>query len=103
MIGDATTRRFRLAFNVLAVVSAAALLLAGWALYARFEQTNQLRNSNKHVWHGVVCAIEKSILKSTNTTPQQKQAKLRFFDRLLIVDVQTDGCGLATHPKGEHQ
>lgn len=93
MIGGDNSRRFRIAFNVLAVVSAAAVILAGWSLYARFAQTNQIRQANKRVWHAVICTIEAQIAKSRTLTDRQKQAQFRFYDRLLTQDVATTGCG----------
>ncbi len=87
-------RAVKIALGVTAAVASAAILIASWALYARFEQTNQNRSANKMVWHAVICQIEIATTKNKKLTPLQKEAQLRFFDRLLIKDVQTQGCGL---------
>jgi hypothetical protein len=87
-----TLRRFKIAIAVLATTTAVAITLAGWALYARFEQGNENRAANSHVWHAVICQIETSVVKA-HLPAAKERAALRFYDRLLTVDVQTDGCG----------
>lgn len=88
-------RRFRLVFNILAVASALALILAGWALYDRFQQTNQFRAAQAHVWHAVICSIEVAVVKSPHLPEAKKRQSLRFYDRLLVQDVNAPPCGLA--------
>ncbi len=85
--------RTRFALTLTAAVSAAALVLAGWALYARFEQSNANREANKMVWHAVICSIETAVIKSQPDSAK-RDATLRFYDRLLTQQVQTTGCGL---------
>jgi len=86
--------RFRLALAFLAVLSASAIILASWALYARFQQSNAYREADNRVWHAVICTIEQAVVKQ-HLDPAKERETLRFYDRLLMVDVGTDGCGLA--------
>ena len=86
--------RFRILFGFLAVVTCVSLVIAGWALYARFTETNAIRASNNHVWHAVVCEIEHAIIVKDHLTVAQEKAALRFWDHLLVADVGTVGCGL---------
>ncbi len=85
--------RSRVALTLTAAVSAAALVLAGWALYARFEQSNANREANKMVWHAVICRIEAAVAKEP-LTPEKRRQALLFYDHLLTQQVQTTGCGL---------
>lgn len=84
---------FRFLLAVTTVLACLALLVAGWALYARFEQTNENRAANQHVWHAVICRIEMAVAKQ-NLPPAQIREQLRFYDSLLTQDVKTAGCGL---------
>lgn len=84
---------FRVALMVLAAVSFAAIALSGWALYARFQQSNAYRAADNRVWHAVICQIETAVTKQ-HLPPAKERAALRFYDHLLTADVQTDGCGL---------
>jgi hypothetical protein len=79
-------RRYRLILAVLAFTSAAAVILAGWALYERSTDTGR-------VWHAVVCSIETAVQKQ-HLPRVKERAALRFYDRLLTDDVHTSGCGL---------
>lgn len=90
---DHGKRRFRFAILALAAVAFAAIALSGWALYARFEQTNAARAADNRVWHAVICSIEAAVVKQ-HLPPAKERAALRFYDHLLTADVQTDGCGL---------
>ena len=83
---SAETRRFKFGVMFLAFTSAAAIVLSGWALWAR-------SSTNSRVWHAVICRIETAVTKQH--LPEAKERKaLRFYDRLLTEYVQTDGCGL---------
>ena len=85
--------RFRVALAILAATSFVAIALAAWALYVRFEQTNAYRKADARIWHAVICQIEVAVTKQ-HLPAAKERAALRFYDRLLIVDVQTDGCDL---------
>lgn len=85
--------RFRVVLMLLAVVAFCAIALSGWALYARFTESNGYRAADNRVWHAVICQIEHAVLKQ-HLPPAKERAALRFYDELLIADVQTDGCGL---------
>jgi len=88
--------RFRIMFIGLGVISAAALVISAWALYARFTQSNAYRAADVRIWSAVICQIEKSVvIHHKHLSPTRVRGILRFYDRLLIVDVQTAGCGLA--------
>ena len=96
----ADDKRFRLALILLAATSFGAIILAAWALYARFEQGNDYRRADARIWRAVVCNIEMAVTKLHRPAAITRKS-LRFYDRLLIVDVQTDGCNLIqTIPKG---
>jgi hypothetical protein len=86
-------RRFRVALIFLALLSSAAIILSGWALYARFTQSNAYRTADNRVWRAVICQIEMAVVKEHLPVAKEREA-LRFYDRLLIQDVQTDPCGL---------
>jgi len=90
-------KRFRVGLALLAATAFAAIVLAAWALYVRFEQTNAYRDADTRIWTAVICQIEQAVQKQ-HLPPAKEQAALRFYDRLLIRDVQTDGCGLLKGP-----
>lgn len=84
---------FRIALMLLAAAAFTALSLSGWALYARFEQTNAYRTDTNRVWHAVICQIETAVLKQ-HLPRAKERAALRFYDHLLTADVGATGCGL---------
>jgi hypothetical protein len=95
MIGDTASKRWRIAIDFLALISATALILSGWALYDRFSGTNRARADNKRVWHAVVCSIEQAVYKNKTLTITKKRDAIAFYDGLLINQVHTSGCGYA--------
>ena len=88
------TRRFRIILTLLAAISFTAIVLSALALYARFTESNAYRQADNRVWHAVICTIEQAVVKQ-HLDPAKERAALRFYDRMLMVDVGTDGCGLA--------
>ena len=90
---SAETRRFKFGVIFLAATSFAAIVLAAWALYARFQESNAYREADARIWHAVVCQIEQAVLKQ-HLSPVKERKALRFYDHLLVADVRTDGCGL---------
>lgn len=87
------TPKFRITMQLVAVIAGVAMLLAGWALYARFQQANEARRDSKATWHAVICTIEQGDIHNKNLTVEQKRASIKFFDGLLINQVGTVGCG----------
>lgn len=96
MVGDTTPRRYRIVIDTLAVLTATALLLSGWALYSRFGETNSRRAENARVWHAVICSIEQAVVadRTRHYPDGEKTIILKFYDGLLTNDVHTTGCGL---------
>lgn len=93
MIGSAAPRRVRIAVDVLAAISAIALIISGAALIDRFGQTNQARKDNQHTWHAVICTIESSVI-ADKTVPYDKKVRfVKFYDDLLVNSVGTKPCG----------
>ena len=58
MLGPSASRRTRIAVDILALVSAVAIILAGWALFDRFQQTNERRRDLAAIDHRNCVAIE---------------------------------------------
>jgi hypothetical protein len=81
------------------VLTAVSLLVSGWAIYARFSETNATRKRNAQIWHAVICDIERQTIKNANknehplTLPQRKFI-LRFYDNLLVKDAHAQPCNL---------
>lgn len=99
MIGNTAPKRWRIAVDLLAVLTAASLLISGWALYTRFNETNAARKRNAQIWHAVICDIEKQIVASRQNddprlTAARKRKLLRFYDGLLVKDAHAAPCGL---------
>lgn len=99
MIGDTAPKRWRIAVDLLAVLTAVALLVSGWALYTRFNQTNVLRARNAQIWHAVICDIEHQIVVNSNInehslTLKRRKFVLRFYDNLLVKDAHAQPCNL---------
>lgn len=87
MTGNTAPLRWRVAIDVLGILTAFAIILSGWALYTRFS-------SNKETWHAVICSLEKETLNDPFRSPQDKRARIQFFEHLLTEDVRTRGCDL---------
>ncbi len=87
-------RRFAIWLGVTSLIATLAILVAAWALYSRFAQTNAYRRADQRIWTSVICQIETAVTRSKTLTPAQIKASLRFYDSLLVKDVQTAGCGL---------
>ena len=97
MIGNTAPKRWRLAVDVLAVMTAAALLLSAWALTSRFQETNRARERNARIWHAVICDIEQQIVVNANIsehplTLKRRKFLLRFYDNLLVKDAHAQPC-----------
>lgn len=99
MIGDTAPKRWRLAVDALAVLTAFALLLSGWALYSRFTETNHARADNRAVWHAVICSLERATMKQPHVPPARVRTVLVFYDKLLVEDVHAAPCGLVSEVK----
>lgn len=96
---DKAAGHYSAAIKILGIVCAVALIFSGWALLARFNQTNELRREQAHVWHAVVCTIEIQVLKNQDATAREQKRALRFYDGLLVDDVHAAPCHLVI--KGE--
>lgn len=94
MIGNTAPRRWRLAVDVLAVLTAIALVLSGWAIASRFSETNRARAANKAVWHAVLCDIERATDARKDISKRRKIQSIKYYDHLLVDLVHTRGCGL---------
>ena len=79
-------RRFRVGLVALAALSFAAIVLSAWAIYAYHQ-------ADDRIWHAVICHIEHATLKQ-HLPADRERTVLRFYDRLLVHDVRTAGCGL---------
>lgn len=99
MIGNTAPKRWRLAVDLLACLTAAALLLSAWALATRFQETNANRARNARIWHAVICDIEHQIVVNSNInehplTLQRRKFILRFYDNLLVRDAHAQPCNI---------
>jgi hypothetical protein len=99
MIGDTAPKRWRIAVDLLAVLTAVSLLVSGWAIYARFSETNATRKRNAAIWHAVICDIEHQIVVNSNInehslTLKRRKFILRFYDNLLVKDAHAQPCKL---------
>lgn len=94
MVGDTAPKRWRIAVDALAVLTAVAIILSGWALYTRFNDSNAARKRNAQIWHAVICDIEQKVVKSKTIPLQKKRDDLVFYDRLLVVDAHAAPCGI---------
>lgn len=87
--------------RVMLVLTVVLLLLSSTVtallLYNRFAATNANRESNKRVWHAVICTIETQTLLSKHASPAAKATAVEFYDGLLVSDVHTTGCGFSIH------
>lgn len=100
MVGNTAPKRWRIAVDALAVLTALALALATWGLYSRFQESNAARQDNKHTWHAVICSIEQIELHNPALSEAHTRASLKFWDGVLTKQVGTTGCGyLATLPR----
>lgn len=94
MIGDTAPKRWRIAVDLLAVLTAVSLLVSGWALYTRFNQTNALRTRNAQIWHAVICDIEQAVVVDRKLTLKRKLRFIKFYDKLLVRDAHAAPCNL---------
>lgn len=97
MIGDTAPKRWRIAVDLLAVITAAAIIMSGWALYDRFSATKAARARNAQIWHAVICDIEHQIVADNhNPSPSraEKARYLAFYDTLLVKDAHAKPCGI---------
>lgn len=97
MIGDTAPKRWRFAVDALAFLTAVSLLLAGWAAYTRFSDTNHTRIREAATWRAVICSIEKAVIEDKTIPHERKVFALRFYDRLLVENVHTQPCGYINH------
>ena len=102
MIGDTASKRWRIAIDFLALISAAALILSGWALYDRFSGTNHARAENKRVWHAVICSIEQAVYKNKTLTVVKKRDANQMWEASEILDQACEACHRAYWYPGEN-
>lgn len=84
----------KLVIAVIALTVFVAMVVSGVSLIARFNQTNVLRERQDRVWHVVLCDIEQQTLSDKKTSLAEKIQAVKFYDGLLVRDIQTAPCGL---------
>lgn len=88
-------RNFKLLSAVALIVIFLGLVFLGGLLAGRFVQTNEARKGNKQTWHKVICHIESESVKGLSEPyPMKVVRSLRFFDNVLVSDINTAPCGI---------
>jgi len=91
MIGNTAPRRWRLAVDLLALLTAISLLVSSWALFTRFSESNRVRRENAQIWHQVICDIERQVVLQ-HYPVSRKRFVIRFYNRLLVKDAHALPC-----------
>lgn len=70
-----------------AILCAICLIVSGWALYSRFQDTNSRRDANARAWHLVICYLEGLTVANKRATPDQRDRAITAYDHILkLVD-----------------
>jgi hypothetical protein len=83
LVGDTAPKRFRLAVDALAVVSAVALILSGYLFYTRINESRDAQHNTVQAIRTVLCFAQLQVERDSTVTAAQRARAVHFYTQAL--------------------